>query len=359
MGGVLSKSKKIDPNDYEKILSELDEKIQQAEIKLSEIKIRQRRTGVLWIIYSTIVWAIYLAYCFFTLHNPDHSNGTIVLTVLPVIFLPIGIYYTRKLLTWFYARKQTSEENNLVGLRKQQKLKVEELKKKTSYYTTQSLLERYDLGKKKQELANQQDMRKPVSMPVPRGGIPPPHFLHQQQQQQQQNNQQQQQQLRQIPPQHSSSHGQIPPVPRMMMPPKQPQWYDKIVDALVGDEGPETKYALICNHCFAHNGLALPQEIDMIQYVCPQCKKFNPSRKSRQLHPNGPVIPPQTPSPARSPRPASTPLSPPSPDSIVNNENGTRAALEALNEEIAAEEESGETIASRVRQRRAHEHRDE
>ena len=42
-------------------------------------------------------------------------------------------------------------------------------------------------------------------------------------------------------------------------------WYDKLVDALVGDVGPEAKYALICIHCNAHNGLALPQEVDTIR----------------------------------------------------------------------------------------------
>jgi hypothetical protein len=42
-------------------------------------------------------------------------------------------------------------------------------------------------------------------------------------------------------------------------------WYDKIVDVIVGDEGPDTKYALICGQCYAHNGLALPQEIDDIR----------------------------------------------------------------------------------------------
>ena len=64
------------------------------------------------------------------------------------------IYGTRRFLKWFYTRKQTNEEANLGTLRAQQKLKVEELKKKTSYYTTKSLLERYDpqaAAKKKQK----------------------------------------------------------------------------------------------------------------------------------------------------------------------------------------------------------------
>jgi len=38
-------------------------------------------------------------------------------------------------------------------------------------------------------------------------------------------------------------------------------WYDKILDAIVGEpEGPSQKYALICSRCATHNGLALPEE---------------------------------------------------------------------------------------------------
>lgn len=64
--------------------------------------------------------------------------------------------------------------------------------------------------------------------------------------------------------------GAIQPRQPQMPPPQQQQpqvrhWYDKLVDALIGEEGPETKYALICRHCFAHNGLVLPQEIEHIR----------------------------------------------------------------------------------------------
>ncbi|KAJ1927770.1 hypothetical protein EC988_010211, partial [Linderina pennispora] len=43
-------------------------------------------------------------------------------------------------------------------------------------------------------------------------------------------------------------------------------WLDKLVEGLVGDTGPQDKYALICRYCFAHNGLVLPDEVDVIQY---------------------------------------------------------------------------------------------
>ncbi|KAJ2400942.1 hypothetical protein GGI23_001713, partial [Coemansia sp. RSA 2559] len=55
-------------------------------------------------------------------------------------------------------------------------------------------------------------------------------------------------------------------------------WLDKLVDQLVGDVGSEEdKYALICRHCYAHNGLVLEEEIEDIQYTCPKCGNFNPS----------------------------------------------------------------------------------
>jgi hypothetical protein len=58
----------------------------------------------------------------------------------------------------------------------------------------------------------------------------------------------------------SSQHPVFPATPK-----GPPQWYDKIIDALIGEDGLETKYALICHHCFAHNGLILPNEVDTIR----------------------------------------------------------------------------------------------
>lgn len=140
----------------------------------------------------------------------------------------------------------------MIKLRKEQKGKLEELKKKTSYYSTQSLLERYDevLTKKKEEALKQEKLqqelrqRKPVSMPM--RSMQPNHQQPFPPTQQQMRQQQQQQPI-------------LPP------PRTEPQWYDKIVDALVGDAGPETKYALICAHCFNHNGLVAKEEFDTIR----------------------------------------------------------------------------------------------
>jgi hypothetical protein len=48
-------------------------------------------------------------------------------------------------------------------------------------------------------------------------------------------------------------------VPATPQPPPRKQWYDKLADAILGDEdvtgSPSSRYALICQKCFAHNGL--------------------------------------------------------------------------------------------------------
>ncbi|KAI8584700.1 hypothetical protein K450DRAFT_217565 [Umbelopsis ramanniana AG] len=309
MGAWISRQKKTDDGDYEKILSELDDKVQKAEVKLSEIKIRERRINVMFMLYGLALWAIYLAYCFATLHNADVEFETFALKVAPVLLIPVIIYLGRRGLKWFYNRKQANEESNLSSLRSKQKLKVEELKKKTSYYTTKSLLERYD------------QTSSPKAKPAPPSSHPGssnkgrernPQFPQGLQASQGRSSQM----APNYPvPNRAANPNMQPnslskaqplqlgqPMPQLQLRPSVPterQWYDKLVDALVGEDGPETKYALICNHCSTHNGLVLPQEIETIQYICPKCGQFNPSRRSRQLHPGGPVLPPGV-SPANS-----------------------------------------------------------
>lgn len=87
-----------------------------------------------------------------------------------------------------------------------------------------------------------------------------------------------------------------------------------------------------------------------IEYVCPQCKKFNPSRKSRQLHPNGPVIPPSTPNSSR-PNSAITQGDQSEAKQDIEQDKGRfDANSDKEIEEDSPKEE--DTIAARVRRRR-------
>lgn len=94
-------------------------------------------------------------------------------------------------------------------------------------------------------------------------------------------------------------------MPVTPQPPPRKQWYDKLADAILGDDdatgSPSSRYALICQKCFAHNGLvkesvwqdtresnyvlaAFRSDINncSAEYVCPKCGHFNPSARSIQ-----------------------------------------------------------------------------
>ena len=89
------------------------------------------------------------------------------------------------------------------------------------------------------------------------------------------------------------------------MPPPRKQWFDKLADAILGDDDDGTvgatasRYALICQKCFAHNGLVkesmwedartfsplcqltcVELKRSFTEYVCPKCGHFNPSARS-------------------------------------------------------------------------------
>lgn len=91
------------------------------------------------------------------------------------------------------------------------------------------------------------------------------------------------------------------------LPPPQKQWFDKIADALLGEDvdSSNSKFALICENCFNHNGLVREAEFDdmsswpstfptilplhadteaivLTEYVCPKCGHFNRSPKQKR-----------------------------------------------------------------------------
>jgi hypothetical protein len=148
---------------------------------------------------------------------------------------------------------------------KERREKVEEIKKKTNYYTTRDLLQKYD------ESA-------PSETPLRRRNpaLPPPSQLATPQQSQ----------FRPIPGPNTQTPAptkpldprltgtedtlspkiipDIPPPalspPSYSIAPPHKQWYDKLADALLGDDdatfaSPSSRYALICEKCFTHNGL--------------------------------------------------------------------------------------------------------
>lgn len=80
--------------------------------------------------------------------------------------------------------------------------------------------------------------------------------------------------------------GMHPPGPPLARPviPRERGAMDRVIEYLVGD-GPQNRYALICQQCLSHNGMALKEEFEYIAFRCAYCYFLNPARKTRPQAP--------------------------------------------------------------------------
>ncbi|KAJ6537510.1 hypothetical protein DFH09DRAFT_1177921 [Mycena vulgaris] len=272
------------PDDYETILSTLAANIQKRQTLLSEIRLRERKATMLVTLNAIGVWLVYLAVWYFGFVSGGAAgrvnSAERALRALPVFIGPIFILFIRRIVQIWYNRKGNAEEKTLQTLLKEQRAKVEEIKKKTNFYSTRELLSRYDAS---------------APNSPQRGGAPPPQTPPQ----------------RSIPgPASQKPHAPSPLAAQAPRPPAGPPkrtWFDGLADLLVGaeDASPASqKYALICAKCFAHNGLVPEAAWPDAQYTCPKCGHFNPSARSKKVLERGPASPVSPTSPA-SPAPAS------------------------------------------------------
>ncbi|OXB78006.1 UNVERIFIED_CONTAM: hypothetical protein H355_009577 [Colinus virginianus] len=81
-------------------------------------------------------------------------------------------------------------------------------------------------------------------------------------------------------------HPPGPPLARPILP-RERGVVDRVIEYLVGD-GPQNRYALICQQCCSHNGMALKEEFEYIAFRCAYCFFMNPARKTR---PRAPRLP--------------------------------------------------------------------
>ncbi|CCM02161.1 uncharacterized protein FIBRA_04239 [Fibroporia radiculosa] len=262
--------------DYGQVLESLKLDIQKRQTRLSEIRLRERRSTLLFSVYALAFWAIWSGLWYAKLlpnlsGHDRRSKFEKAVKSIPVFVGPIVILFIRRIVQIWYTRIGDAEEKALTALRKKQRDKVEEFKSKTNYYSTRNLIERYDEGTANSVSDSPPRIRVPQSPPgipaTPQRGPQPP--------------------LQTPAPAPISPPGQqrLSPSPQRPLPPPRKQWYDKLADAILGDdEGPSggasSRYALICQKCFVHNGLVKESMWQDAQYVCPKCGYFNPSARS-------------------------------------------------------------------------------
>ncbi|KAJ2448562.1 hypothetical protein EV183_005381 [Coemansia sp. RSA 2336] len=303
--------------NYEEILSSLEHDIRQAEKQRSLAIERMDWWAYNWLFYTGICWLAYvIGYVLYIWpeRHDSQSSGFLMHSTM-VGGSPLLVYYGNVAIKTMCRRVISRHEARISRLREDLKERLDELKKKTAFDTTKNLIDRYSGGERnaaaeqpreKDPKARLRQEAKNRRRTMPNFGTPGsaaksnlaaapdtsplaarsmqarPQLL----QKQQAMGGHPSGQTAAPQPAPAVETGVVRVTPQGM---SQPQangtgsrpWLDKLVDQLVGDVGSEhDKYALICRHCYGHNGLVLEEEIRSIQYTCPKCGKFNPSMQA-------------------------------------------------------------------------------
>ncbi|KAI6042267.1 hypothetical protein EDC04DRAFT_2971916 [Pisolithus marmoratus] len=271
---------KSSSEDYEQILSTLAADVQKRQTRLAEIRLRERRTTLHFTLGTILMWFAYVSLWYTrTLPQTWRESG------------PGKAGGAGRTCTDFVCEADDADMT-LMAVLKKQRAKVEEIKQKTNYYSTRNLIEKYD-----EPPASSTPNATPLRRRNVVGSVPPTPLTLQ----------------TQSPQQYTTPNGQTKSSVLQLSPAPQPiqatrkQWYDKLADAILGDDESSvgvaaSRYALICQKCFAHNGLVKESQWEETQYICPKCGFFNPSAKSKKKSTSRTPSPPamSTPSPARS-----------------------------------------------------------
>ncbi|KAL4635504.1 protein lunapark-A-like isoform X1 [Arapaima gigas] len=310
MGGLVSRWRSR-PSTVE-VLEGIDKDIQQLE----EFRVKNQRLLKLWVgrllSYSVLLYLLTCAVVYLW-YLPDQWTDRFILA-LPFLFFPILVWFMRKLLIYLFSKRTEKNNEKVEDLRFRKRKILEEVMETETYKNAKLILERFDPESRiktalesppagpQMPLRPSQGLRQrnvapkdaasrmaqtPISVatPVSAPGGPPeknaPPVAGQQG-------------LVSRPMTPGSSvpgvgmHPPGPPLARLVLPQERGA-VDRVIEYLVGD-GPQNRYALICQQCLSHNGMALKDEFEYVAFRCAYCYFLNPARKTR----------PQTPRPERS-----------------------------------------------------------
>ncbi|KAG9146401.1 hypothetical protein Leryth_020133 [Lithospermum erythrorhizon] len=260
------------------------------------------------IILSVLLEVVAVAYAIMTTRSLDLNWKMRALRVLPLFLLPFLSFLTYSTLQSFTKMCDRKDQKTLEKLRAERQEKIDELKEKTNYYTTQQLIQRYDLdpaakaaaatvlasklgadsGLKvfvgdESKITDPKGKSKDVELVQP-GGL---------------------RNRKQLPNRGNDTDGTISDRPEVEMHHKmeleghdhgqhhqmvvehfQPKgsathdgsWIARIAALLVGEDLTKS-YALICGNCHMHNGLARKEDFPHITYYCPHCNALNMSKQ--------------------------------------------------------------------------------
>ncbi|KAF2007047.1 hypothetical protein P154DRAFT_421527 [Amniculicola lignicola CBS 123094] len=299
-----------DAASFEKTLSNLAVKITKTSTKNDTLRLRSRRVRVMWTLYAGFAYILAALLLVFVTgwQNWGPVEGSVMAGG------PVLIFLIRTATTKYYDYRIASTQAYLENLNKERDSTIERLKAATKYNSTQQLLEKYGSSPKTKESPSHTRRKS--------------HGHQKQQQQQQQQQQGPRTNIAPPPtanvPRIGNEHPQTPqraaskPTTPQGPPPDlieiqpdsageefapnafsrpeltrqystapsaaQTHWYDRILDALLGEDETQAKnrLALICGECRLVNGQAPPGTVtleDVGKWRCGGCGAWNGEEK--------------------------------------------------------------------------------
>lgn len=300
------------------ILESLENRIKSVEENRLHTEQKQRKIVGHLILYSVGVYVI-AAVSFYFLYFPASLQDQLFY-ITPLLIFPIIVVFVKRLVTWYYRRELTLNQEKLHDMKEEKKRLLEDVMEKETYKVAKEILEKFapeprksptvgipakfsgspDLSVHRRATIASLDTSTPhkSSPPISTAGsvafrspgtdvrrrspLQPPGPV-------------QSSVLLDagmyLTPGQTNGQGIVQrpalPMPRPVLP-RDRSYLDKLVEYLVGD-GPSSRYALICKNCESHNGMALKEEFEYIAFRCCYCFYWNPARKQRPQAPRLPT----------------------------------------------------------------------
>ncbi|KAH6759832.1 integral membrane metal-binding family protein [Perilla frutescens var. frutescens] len=291
-------------DDFEKRLQHISKEEASVLARITRRSHSWRRTTRQFIVLSVVSEAIAVGCAIMTTRSLDLNWHMRALRVLPMFLLPVLCFITYSALSSFTKMRDSKDHKTLENLRAERQAKINELKEKTNYYTTQQLIERYDPDPAAKAaaatvLASKLGADSGLKVYVgddsnpkaPAGKSNDVEFATttglRNRKQYQSKNSSMESGFTDLSEEGMRSPTGVEGVDVSQQHPMVVEhhshagpnshdggWIARLAALLVGED-PTQSYALICGNCHMHNGLARKEDFPYITYYCPHCNALN------------------------------------------------------------------------------------
>ncbi|XP_043285047.1 endoplasmic reticulum junction formation protein lunapark-B isoform X4 [Venturia canescens] len=258
------------------VLEDLDTKIKEIQQYGQTTEQRHKKivgTLIIWSVALYIIAAVVFYFYFFPASLRDRF-----FYITPLLIFPLVIILTKRMVTWYYNRKISRNRDKLSTMQQEKKKILDEVTETETYKKAKEILMKFAPDQLRMTpLSPQQTFNKPTVVESPRRPSTPQAVVAPLPG----GSELRRRALTVSNPSANASMGS--PLPRPILP-QQRSYLDRLVEYLVGD-GPSNRYALICQMCESHNGMALKEEFEFFGFRCCYCNFWNPARKQKPSAP--------------------------------------------------------------------------